>query len=169
MSASRHLKVLFFLVLLTIGFVACGYDSSEKLFADKVGAPIEDFVDIRVVGNGLTFGGSNISLYVTNKTNDCIVFPADYGFMIFAYQNGDWIKIPNKAKYETFDNEPNIVMDSRAGLRPLVWTDVQPDYSQLQPNSAQLKIRIVLVGKLCVKGVASQRETADYIELNIQP
>jgi hypothetical protein len=109
---------------------------------------------------------TTITLYIVNKTLDCVVFPYNFGVKIFVYQNQGWIEIPDNVVY-AYRN--NVVLDPHGGLDEGAIVAIQPDYSKLGVISNRQRMRVVLIGELCKKGLPSNQLTADYIELTVEP
>ena len=144
----------------------CQNASIEDQFLNKVGIEIKHNLDVTLLETSPIKLFTTVPLYVVNKTSDCLVFPFNYGVRVFVLQNNNWIEIPDVIKYA--DNH-DVILDARNGLYPDTMVSVNPDYSKLDNISGQLRMRIVVVGRQCVNGVASEQQFADFIELPVQP
>lgn len=159
-------RIILIAVLLTLGSTGCTQFTIDRNFADKINVPIEDFIDIKLMGANYVIAGQGMSLYITNKTTDCVVFPYNYGLRIFVNQKDDWTELQQR---DIFASHDDITMEAKGGLFPDETLFVDPDYSKLGNFAATLRMRIVIEGRLCVNGKASDKNVADYIELTLKP
>jgi len=43
--------------------------------------------------------GTSVKLGLKNLSENRIIFPSDYGLQLYTFQNGEWIRVDNKAQY----------------------------------------------------------------------
>jgi hypothetical protein len=119
-----------------------------------------DFLDISVRSTDQKINPNDIYLYVTNKTNDCVVFPYNYGLEIFMKVNESWVKVNNLVEYANTENRP---LTSSSGIEPDDLIFIRPDYSNVPGKPSD--IRIILNAYLCKNGKPSSNLSNDYIEI----
>jgi hypothetical protein len=144
---------------------SCSSKSDESEFITLVGSDIQHYLDITNLNGSSVRLNTVISLYIKNKTSDCIEFPYNFGVKIFAYQNHGWIEVPDNIIYAS---HKDVILDPR-GLNVDAVVALQPDYATLGAISNKFRMRIVMIGHLCKNGIPSNFNTADYIELNVVP
>lgn len=156
----------FFAIALSLCLFSCSPTLSESEFDTAVGTNIQHYLDITSL-DGLPIKlNTVINLNIKNKTGDCVVFPYNFGVKMFVYQNHSWIDIPDNGIDVT---HKDVVLDPRGGLFPDTVVILQPDFSKLEDMSIKHKMRIVMIGRLCKKGLPSSQNTADYIEVQVEP
>ena len=109
-----------------------------------------DFLDISVQSTSQKINPKDIYLYVVNKTDDCIVFPYDYGLEVFIKVNESWVKVSNLVEYANTESRP---LTSFSGIWPDDIIFIRPDYSSISDQPTDIKI--VLNAYLCNNGKPS--------------
>jgi hypothetical protein len=165
-SKNQTLLLIFFAIVLLLIFCGCNQKSSDGGFISTVGTDIQHYLDITVLGGLPIKLNTVIDLYIKNKTADCIIFPYNFGAKIFVYQNLGWVEIPNNIIYASHND---VVLDPRGGVNLDALVSLQPDYSKLDAISSKYRMRIVMIGRLCKKGLPSSQKSADYIEVHVEP
>jgi len=86
-----------------------------------------------------------LDFWVKNTSDECIVFPFDFGAKILLDNNGSWIEINNLARYHP---EEDIYLRAAGNIFSENAVGLQPDYSSivLQENTDLL---VVITGHLC--------------------
>jgi hypothetical protein len=148
----------FFVCLLIFLVVSCTTNHPTDTSVADV-----DFLDISVQSTDPEIGTKDIDLYVVNKTNDCVIFPYNYGLEIYFRVNGNWVKVNNLVEY--FNTE-NRLLTSSSGIEPDGIIFIHPDYSSItdQPTNA----KIILSAYLCNNGKPSSTLSKDYIEISLE-
>ena len=178
-SKIQKLFLMFCAGMLCLCMYGCSsFGLNDKKFTSAVGVKIDNYLDIIPVALDPITTHTTISLYLANKTYDCVVFPYDYGLKILAYQDQDWVEIPGTVQSKRQDGsviEPggspdqDIVLDPNGKANPDIVIVITPDYSKLGPISTPQRLRIVLIGRQCSNGIPSDQPTADYFELSVKP
>jgi hypothetical protein len=122
-----------------------------------------DFLDISVQSTSQKINPEDIYLYVTNKTNDCVIFPYNYGLEIFIKVNENWVKVNNLVEYANTENKP---LTSASGVEPDDLIFIRPDYSNISDPPTEIKI--ILNAYLCNNGKPSLNLSKDYIEIPLK-
>lgn len=106
--------------------------------------------------------GDGIQLILSNKSNNIIVFPQNYGVHIFTRQGNDWVPIDNGIEYPSGEKE--IWPNQNQPFRDVV-VFVQPNIDSKQP----LTVRIFVIGRIKRENTVTQDQVGSYIDLTIQP
>jgi hypothetical protein len=120
-------------------------------------------LDISIQSTDQKIDPKDIYLYVVNKTNDCVVFPYNYGLEIFLQVNGNWVKVNNLVEYANTENRP---LTSSSGIEPDALIFIRPDYSNVSGQPTDIKI--VLNAYLCDNGKPSLNLSTEYIEIPLE-
>lgn len=162
----KGFKTLLLIGLLCFGLTSCNGTSKKEndLFLKKLSVPIGKDLEVTLIGEKPTNSQSPIVLDVKNMSKECVVFPFDYGTQIYAYFQNDWNGISNSIEYPSHDD---ITITPTGTSTSDTTVFAKPNYSPVPPKAYPIKIRIVVTGRLCKGGVASEDKTAGYIELTI--
>lgn len=104
-----------------------------------------------------------LSLVVDVTSEEKIKFEADYGARIFLFENEQWTEIPNSVEYP-----PEDIVLSPSRNDPFQWGDaiIRP---VLPDRHETVRVRIVLVGNVYQDNQVTDKLTAAYIDLELQP
>jgi hypothetical protein len=155
-------RLSLFMLMLAVSLAGCS--SSDNKFQEAVGIPLADYLDITNLDTVSKITGDDIYLLVANKTDDCVIFPKDYGIQVFAYIDGIWTKVSTLGQYA---NPEKITLLPKKNNNPDAIVSLLPDYSTIKTSNPQ-KVRVVLAGYLCQNDVPAENPTGDYIELDVQ-
>jgi hypothetical protein len=155
-----------FICVLLLSMSSCIRASSDNEFSAIVGVEVQHYLKITNLFQSPVKPNTSITLEIANKTPGCVVFPYNYGAKIYIFNNSDWIEIPDNIEYA---DHADIVLDPRGGLDPGAIVTIRPDYSKLGEFSNRQRMRVFLIGRLCENGLPSKQQTADYIELTVEP
>jgi len=131
-------------------------------FSSKTPNTELDFLNISELPNDQKIYSTDLDLYITNKTSDCIVFPYDFGVQIFLKSNGDWAEVQN---LNQFASTEDIILTNSSGYEPEAIVFVSPDYSSF-PGEPTLA-KIILHGYLCQNGKPSTELSSEHIEISL--
>ena len=158
----RKYSYIFFSFILIASLVSCRQSKGTSLEDNPSSIPIIDFVDITEITDGEKIYDDQLNFYVENKTDDCVVFPYDYGVEIYTKDENNWLQIPYLGKYMS---ETTITLTPYFGEHPTDVIFVLPDYSVL--NERPERIRVIMQAKLCNDGVPSDEMVADFIDIEL--
>jgi len=163
MKMNKNICPAFICFLLVASCVSCRQGNNAD-FVDYPGSvPLVDFLEITELPDVEKIREAEINLFVENKTEDCVVFPYDYGMRIFAQSNNVWEEIPNLGNYIV---KSNIILTVSSGEVPFVVVYLLPDYSELKEQPS--KIRVILSAYLCYDGTPSDEMVGDYIDIELE-
>ena len=162
MSRSNISIFLLICLIFIIGCVSCGKVEDKVPIDYSDSTPPVDFLEIVELTTTEKLREDELHLFIENKTNDCIVFPNDYGAQIFTRINATWVQIPNLVEYM---NETEIVLTTYPGERPFISIYLLPDYSEI--NGTPKEIRVILHAFLCQNGNPSDKMVSDYIDIDL--
>ena len=151
--------IIFFLIFVMVG---CSKNQSITSVDSPVSLPYKDFLDIRELSEGEKIRKSNLDLGITNKSNDCVLFPYDYGVQIFALIDNIWKEVPNIVEYP---NKTEIILSTTSeGLSDAI-VYITPDYSTL--NESPRTVRVIMNANLCKNGIPTDERVIDYIDIDL--
>jgi len=159
-KTKRNFGVLILLILLCFGILGCartGQDT-EIAFSNNLAIPIHHFVKITYTGPTPIDTQTMISFDLENITEDCVLFPNEPN-PIFVYRNNQWLKIPDNIMVS------GTIIGPAGSLEANTGDTINPDYSSIPTSEYPIRMRVVMVGKLCHNGVPSNENVADYIDL----
>jgi hypothetical protein len=163
-NITKGLRILLLIGVYCVGLTACAAPNMDNLFFKRLAIPTGNYLDITYLGSTPANVHSDFSLYAKNTTKDCIVFPHDYGTQIFVYLDKDWKNISDLGEYP---NPNDIKLDPAGSLSSDAVIYITPDFSSIPSSAYPIKMRIVVVGRLCQNGLPTENKTADYIELSV--
>ncbi len=108
--------------------------------------------------------GEPVSIMVENKGKEKIIFPNDYGIGVYLQDDKNWIELALvETKYLVGDiylkpAENNPIFYGSTMFEPI-----------LDDQSRQVKIRIVVVGRLLIDGIKTDRQVAAYTDIWLYP
>jgi hypothetical protein len=140
----------------------CKAGEENEFFSKIVNLPFTDFIEVSV-WDAPTISHDDINLYIQNKTNDCIVFPNDFGIKIFYNQEGSWKSLPNLVRTQ---NTEIITLTSIDDFESDAVVFIRPDYRELTKRPKTL--RIVFEANLCEDGIPTKGLFVDYFDILIQ-
>jgi hypothetical protein len=157
-----NIKLISLMLIFIVCTQGCGSVANIGTFEDVAGLPIQDFAEI-VKLESATISKDDISLYIENKTDDCIVFPNDYGTQIFyKLADGSWAFVPNLVD---FPNTDLIHLSDRKGIEADAVLFIRPDTKRIPIHPATL--RILITGYLCNNGIPVEELTGDFVDVEI--
>jgi hypothetical protein len=86
-----------------------------------------------------------LEFWIKNTSNNCIVFPYNYGLKIFVEQNTNWIEVPNPTIYSPEDDIYLREADNIFSYRPVL---LRPDISKIQLQGPT-NFQATITGHLC--------------------
>jgi hypothetical protein len=149
-KTNKYFGVLSLIISLCSSVLGCnkpGQDS-EKAFSNAVAMPIQHFIKITYTGPMPIDTQTMISFDLENKTGDCVKFTNESN-PIFVYRDDQWIKIPDNIQVSGTIIGPEGSLESHTG------DVINPDYSSIPSSAYPLRMRVVVLGQLCHKGVPS--------------
>jgi hypothetical protein len=110
--------------------------------------------------------GKSIDLVLDNFSPNKIVFPSDYGFKIYTYDENqkEWLEIKNKAIYFPAGNRQ--ISPKGNDMPGVIAIGLAP---ALQPSEKPINIRVVVVGTVYVDEQPTSEEVGAYIDLELSP
>lgn len=157
-----NLKLILLILIFIVCTQGCSSTADKSTFEDVAGLPIQDFAEI-VKLESATISDEDISLYIENKTDDCIVFPNDYGTQIFYKSaDGSWVSMPNLVD---FPNTELIHLSDRKGIEADAVLFIRPDTKRIPIHPATL--RILIAAYLCNNGIPVTELTGDFVDVEI--
>ena len=159
-------KYIFFTVasfLLVYNLVSCAKITNNNLSDNPSSAPYKDFLDIVVLMEQEKINKTDLNLYISNKTIDCVVFSNDYDTQIFAWVDNDWVEISNLV---IFADDADVILSPAYDIYPDAVVSISPDYSNLSEQPQ--KVRVVFNATLCKNGMPSNKIVSDYIDIDLE-
>ncbi|MGB8213566.1 MAG: hypothetical protein WCE68_08410 [Anaerolineales bacterium] len=139
------------LCFIVMGCTSLGQDY-DKDFSASVPIPIRHFIKITYIGSKPIDTETDIEFVIENITNDCIELTNDPGTFIYVYVNQKWVKIPNKMEYEN-----SVMIDSQESHNRFTGDSINPDYSSIPSSAYLLRMRVIIVGRLCHNGTPQMK------------
>jgi hypothetical protein len=152
----------FLILLITLCFSISGcirlIQNPEKSFSDSVAIPIHHFSKITYTGLSPIDTQTMISFDIENITGDCVELTKDPA-LIFIYYKNHWIKIPDNMEVT------GVILGPKGSNISASGDSINPDYSLVPSSAYPLRMRVVILGRLCNNGVPSNETVGDYVEL----
>jgi hypothetical protein len=110
--------------------------------------------------------GKSIDLVLENFSPNKIVFPSDYGFKIYSYDENqkEWLEIQNEAIY--FPTGNSQISPKGKDMPGVIAIGLAP---ALQPSEKPVNIRVVVIGTVYRDELPTSEEVGAYVDLELFP
>jgi len=168
MDLIKPFRIMIAILLITMNLTSCDWlnnsSSNEDSSLTLMPYDFSDYLEVSYWGQIPIRIDKSIALDIQNTSMECIVFPHDFGVHIYANINGSWLEIPNSVQYP---NQEDIILDPKGSFFSDSGTVVHPIISSINKNSNPIRIRVVIVGRLCKDGTPTEKQVGGYIDLDI--
>lgn len=106
-----------------------------------------------------------LDLYVENMSDNCVIFPFDFGLSIWYFKDGQWNSIKDLA---VVINPQDLILQPKGQPFSEQPVTIFPDYDVLaaeQPSS----LRVFISGRLCKDGNPTDQIVGNYIDVKVVP
>ncbi|GEM_PF-3383582 len=137
--------------------------AEDVQFLTAVPLTIGQYLEINAINDYPIVAGNEIVISIKNLTKDCVVLPNDYGISILVYVDSSWQEVDNLV---TYMGDDDIILDAKDPLFSETLAPIYPDLDTLEFLD-QVRIRILVAGRLCLDGVPSDNTVASFAEITI--
>ena len=164
----KIITIAYIIILILLAIVSCSKMNNSNIDDDfKQFISYED-VNSKIkftmpdgLGNEYKIGGF-VSLWLTNHTNNLIIFPPEYGLKLFIYNNGEWIQVENNMIYHPHEERHLLPKDQNGFLKincvPIIRNHSEP-----------VLLRVLVVGSVQDKISGDSERVAAYYDVKLYP